>query len=269
MRPLPTRAALVLAALAPAAARGTLIKPPESLEALLRGTDAVAHGTYNGSRDSGLALEVPGFGRVPLTAHHLSLVSVAGIERHEIRNKMNYRFLTPGGRRGNEVVTVGTPPSFAPGEEVVVLLRRRRGEFHVNKFTLGKFTVDRRAGGDAVLVNAAFPGSPVFSNVPFDRFLRLARERFGADGVYVVENRFIHKGGSRGSGRAAATPETARTGAERSRALRRRRAGRSVASTGPADMAPDGRRGLDLTWPVVALVIIGLYSRGRLPWRRP
>jgi hypothetical protein len=125
--------ALSLAAAAPAAATTVL---PATVEELARASDAVVRGVVE-SR----ATRPAAGGRLLYTFVE---VRTAELWRGAAAGRVTVR--VPGGARGRIAQRVAGAPALAPGDEVVLFLRRA-GEVHqVTGLALGKFAV---AGGTA------------------------------------------------------------------------------------------------------------------------
>ena len=168
----------------------TALRPDEPkpivIEGQLREADAVIHGTYNRRRYKRLNT-----GKV-VTEHELRLGSVAGIEQHDIIDRVHYKFYTPGGVWQGQTFGSEEVPEFRSGEEVVLLLKRTDHGYFVSNPALGTYRVKQK-GRERQLVNGALPKGGRFSKIPFQEFDGYIEGRFGK-GLYKIEKRYIYRG---------------------------------------------------------------------------
>ena len=154
-------------------AAGATTFVPVPLEDLIDEADAFVHGTYRGHEYGESET-----GRI-VTEHTLEAIAVGGIAEAPGGGGL-YRFLSPGGVRGEIGLHVPGSPKFKPGEEVVVLLGGAGESFYVANLAAGKFAVVER-GGTKVLENSIFPAQKGLSGISLEAFYEDAREKFGDD----------------------------------------------------------------------------------------
>ena len=122
-----------------AALLATTVRGPADVQAMTFSADAVVHGRVAGARSH------PGSGGGLIFTE----VSVLPIEWWKGAGGLQPIALrVEGGTIGDIGQTVAGAPAFAPGDEVVVFLRRiATGLYEVERFGLGKFLVRPGAGG--------------------------------------------------------------------------------------------------------------------------
>ena len=217
----------------------TAVLESAPIEEQLRGADAVIYGTYNKQRYKRFST-----GTI-VTEHELRLISVAGIEQHDIIDKFHYKFYTLGGNWQGRTVRLEGVPQFFQGEEVVVFLKETSHGYFVHNLALGVYRIGRR-GEDRLLINNAFSGDRRLSQMSFRQFEKHIEKRFGS-GLYRIKKRYIYRGNPKYD----------------SYIQRRRREfpGRNIASIYDREKKSGSSYFL---WLTLVLVVLVLYSRRNL-----
>jgi len=128
-----------MASLLAAILLATSIRGPADVEALTAGADAVVHGRVVGMRSH------PGAGG-GLIFTEVSILPIEWWKGAPTQQPIAVR--VEGGTIGDIGQAVAGAPAFAPGDEVVLFLRRiAAGLYDVERFGLGKFAVKQAPGG--------------------------------------------------------------------------------------------------------------------------
>ena len=141
---------------------------PLSVEEKVKDSDAVILGVVMSSHFK------KSKGRI-ITAITLDIQKSVGLQFNQMVSKKNFKVYYPGGEWEGLIRKIEGAPRFEIGEEVILLLRHRKGAFWIHYLASGKFSKIIRNGQEFLI-------SPVFSDemgvglIPFSDFQRILEE---------------------------------------------------------------------------------------------
>lgn len=143
-----------------------------SLESQLRDSDAVVSGVITGSQ----------FVRSPegevFTKYSLRLKNVSGINENNIYSSDSFSFVVPGGDWQGIRYQISGAPLFVEGEETLVLLKKKSGEYTPLNLGMGKYSYKRIDGVD-YLQSSVFPNHPELGKISLKEIEKEIDQRFG------------------------------------------------------------------------------------------
>lgn len=132
----------------------------------------VIRAVYNGS----VVKRLPS-GRI-MTEGSFRILQSSGLAPTDIINPDDFKVLYPGGVYQGLVYQSFGSPKFSKREEVVLILSKSQGAFHVHNLALGKYKVIK-GRKETYLTSEVFPANPKIGKIKLQKFNRLVNQRFG------------------------------------------------------------------------------------------
>lgn len=143
-----------------------------SLDSQLRDSDAVVSGVITGSQFVRSA-----DGEV-FTKYSLRLKKVSGINENNIYASDSFSFVVPGGDWQGIRYQISGAPLFEEGEETLLLLKKKSGEFTPLNLGMGKYSY-KRIDGAEYLQSSVFPNHPELGKISLKEIEKKIDLRFG------------------------------------------------------------------------------------------
>lgn len=116
---------------------------------------------------------------------------VAGLAPNDILSRNAFKVMIPGGVWNNLTYSVSGVPTFKPGEEVVLMVRKSSFGYVLPDLTLSKFSVKRVAGVNK-LESEVFSNLEGVGSISLKEFNDIARDVYGQELSSQESDKFVY-----------------------------------------------------------------------------
>lgn len=127
-----------------------------------------------------------------ITEATFKMIESVGIKQSEIINKNNFKVIYPGGKWQNLDYRVSGAPTFSPGEETMLILKKTSLGHAVKGLGMGKYEIETGEKG-TFYKSSVFPDHSHLGKISSKKFEEAIYNRFGSAMEKVKSDKFVSR----------------------------------------------------------------------------